>query len=570
MMAQDFGRWNLSSSPGLSSPPSPHSPTYANTASNSRNTPILPSQHADVDVKGGGEKSTESALAKNTPPVKKPRKKREPKIKNDHSKSSTATATDGKDAAVKVRKPRGPSGTSSSTVGRRKKVIESNEIKLAPAQLPSRPTKITETTRSSLPSSDVIGLANSPSHENGKNEAIAKSTELVQPVSSRISIPRSSSGQNYDPIRSATIEPRTRSPPISYTMPVRSSTPPPPPPKYASASTSPSITSLIEHQSSNQNNSFPQPPKRISDIHAPSSPTAKKPRLSPPAIIYVQPLQSSSVAVDHYSANSQVYSHNAVTAVDIEIDPPHEASSKPSTLLKRSTTSTNSSTSHSPKPSRQKETPAVLSSGNGLLSNAMFGGAFETTSTEKIAPTVVLDVPLEGGINKYVNFARMAEEQYGFNALYPRLAAQRDRLARVAAVGAALENAHKIAGNSGSGMSGDEMSVDLSENDGGGEDSNMEMGGTGLNDADMTSRGRSGGEGSEGGIAKKVPKKRMMKEDQYDKDDPFVDDTELAWEEQAAASKDGFFVYSGPLVPEGEKPVIERYAILCHMGSELD
>lgn len=43
-------------------------------------------------------------------------------------------------------------------------------------------------------------------------------------------------------------------------------------------------------------------------------------------------------------------------------------------------------------------------------------------------------------------------------------------------------------------------------------------------------------------------------EDEYDKDDDFVDDSELLWEEQAAASRDGFFVYSGPLIPEVEKP----------------
>ena len=185
----------------------------------------------------------------------------------------------------------------------------------------------------------------------------------------------------------------------------------------------------------------------------------------------------------------------------------------------------------------------------------MFGGAYDSTVPEKTAPTVILHVSLEGGNNKYVNFARMAEEQYGFNALHPRLAAHREKLARVAAGGAAFETAHKGIGNSGSGISGDEMSVDLSENDGAGEDSNIELGANGPNDL-----GRSGGEGSEGTVGKKVPRKRMMKEDQYDKDDPFVDDTELAWEEQAAASKDGFFVFSGPLVPEGEKANIERYA----------
>lgn len=142
----------------------------------------------------------------------------------------------------------------------------------------------------------------------------------------------------------------------------------------------------------------------------------------------------------------------------------------------------------------------------------------------------------------------MAEERYGFNALHPRLAAQRERLARVAAAGAALENANKSGGNSGS---GDEMSVDLS--DGEADNSNVEMGG--VNDGERIQR--SGEETGEGGVVKK-PRKRTMKEDMYDKEDDFIDDTEMIWEEQAAASKDGFFVYSGPLVPPGQEPQVER------------
>lgn len=145
----------------------------------------------------------------------------------------------------------------------------------------------------------------------------------------------------------------------------------------------------------------------------------------------------------------------------------------------------------------------------------------------------------------------MAEDRYGFNALHPRLAAQRERLARVAAAGALLEKSSSNGGASG--MSADEMSVELSDNDGdNGADSNVEMGGMGLVEmkAGVVLNSKEG---------LKPVRKRRMKEDQYDKDDPFVDDSELAWEEQAAASKDGFFVYSGPLVPEGEKPVVERY-----------
>lgn len=145
---------------------------------------------------------------------------------------------------------------------------------------------------------------------------------------------------------------------------------------------------------------------------------------------------------------------------------------------------------------------------------------------------------MNGETNKYINFTRLAEERYGWEALHPRLAAQRERLARVAAAGAALEK------NSAHRESGDEMSLDISEGEGDG--SNVEMGGM--------SDGRTGTDGG-----KKPTKKRKMKEDEYDKDDGFVDDSELLWEEQAAASKDGFFVYSGPLVPEGEKPAFERF-----------
>jgi len=171
---------------------------------------------------------------------------------------------------------------------------------------------------------------------------------------------------------------------------------------------------------------------------------------------------------------------------------------------------------------------------------------------EKQAPTIILHVPLNGEINKYVNFAHMAEERYGFNALHPRLAAQRERLARVAAAGALLEKAS----NGGvSGVSADEMSLEMSEGEGDNAvDSNVEMGGMEAPEKKVD-RDPNSKEGL------KPVKKRKMREDQYDKEDPFVDDSELAWEEQAAASKDGFFVYSGPLVPEGEKPVVERYVI---------
>ena len=158
--------------------------------------------------------------------------------------------------------------------------------------------------------------------------------------------------------------------------------------------------------------------------------------------------------------------------------------------------------------------------------------------TEASGTNIVLRIALNGETNKYVNFMRIAEDRYGWDALHPRAAAQRDRRARIAAATSALAQA-------GSGRdSGDEMSDDVSEGDNSGA-------------AGLTS----------GADAKPVKKKRNFKEDEYDKEDDFVDDSELLWEEQAAASRDGFFVYSGPLVPEAPKPLV--YVIFIAFNRHL-
>ena len=144
----------------------------------------------------------------------------------------------------------------------------------------------------------------------------------------------------------------------------------------------------------------------------------------------------------------------------------------------------------------------------------------------------------------------MAEDKYGFAALYPRQAAQRERLARVALAGAALErsaSASKHGGTSAGESGDDDGSVDIdrdSDNDG-----DINMGGINGGNEPVNS-------GTDGVEPKR---KRRKKVEEYDQEDPFIDDSEQLWEAQAAASKDGFFVYCGPLVPEGEKPTVERY-----------
>ncbi|KAN0071917.1 hypothetical protein V8E54_009646 [Elaphomyces granulatus] len=206
----------------------------------------------------------------------------------------------------------------------------------------------------------------------------------------------------------------------------------------------------------------------------------------------------------------------------------------------------------SPKPSRAaKEPPPPLPQGSGLISGALFG-VDDSSTTSKSAPNIILHVPLHGANNKVVNFARMAEEKYGFAALHPRLAAQRERLARVAAASAALEKSENGTKGVSAGDSAEEdLSVDVDRDSDG--DGDVSMSGTGL----ATGANSAGNDVAPTADGKKK-RARKKKIEEYDREDPFVDDSEMAWQEHAAASKDGFFVYSGPLVPDGDKVQVER------------
>lgn len=208
-----------------------------------------------------------------------------------------------------------------------------------------------------------------------------------------------------------------------------------------------------------------------------------------------------------------------------------------------------SSKASSPKPARAAKEAPQLPQGSGLIQNALFGvGGDDAKSADtRSTPNIVVHIPLNKG-NHIVNFAQLAEEQYGFAALHPRLAAHKERLARVAAAGAALEKNDKALKGISAGESADE---DLSlDND---RDSDV--------DGDITMGGAGNGANGAPSEASEGKKKRRKKVEEYDRDDPFVDDTELAWQEQAAASKDGFFVFSGPLVSEGEKVQVERFVL---------
>jgi hypothetical protein len=456
------------------------------------------------------------------------------KPRNAANADSSATNTDAP-KPKRVRKPRDPNAPPLKPRKKKEPAEPANPPDIKVVAGPSRQQpKITEAVRPDPNFNVPADATNRPPSQNGKTEDIPKSIHsffgAARPPPPQQQVqqqqPVRTSGQNYDPIRS-NYDP-VRETVVNHNSYNNSQGSPNHPPSMNRASASPSISSLVDPPNqaltspSIATQSFFNQQQRLyrdeGHTSVPPSPTVN--RLAPSVVIEssIGPKPPTPAALPPKKQ-----------------EPVIAAAPGPSTISKmKSNGNTAVSTpGGSPKPPKLKEAKDVYPTPPPLPGQGLMGGG-PSDGTEFRAPTVILKIPMNGEINKYINFTRLAEEQYGWDALHPRLAAQRDRLARVAAAGAALER------NGSSRDSGDEMSLDSEA-----EGSNVEMGGM--------SDGRTGTDGG----AKRVPKKRKMKEDEYDKDDGFVDDSELLWEEQAAAANDGFFVYSGPLVPEGEKPALD-------------
>jgi hypothetical protein len=336
-------------------------------------------------------------------------------------------------------------------------------------------------------------------------------TMQVSPQNARISSPNSRPSGIYAPP-----PPGTPSRPATSGQmfdPIRGSTiekPPPSPTPFLQnrASASPSIKSLID----------------------PPPPTSQPTRL---------PTTSTNVHKPSPSRNPQ----------------PNSTPSAPKPFddekLNRKLDSGPSSTNPTPPPKQRNKEPAPppppLPKGSGLLSGTPFGisaaGANGATGTAPERGTNIwISFALKGKENVTINFSHEVETKYGLGALNPRLAARRERQRQMALAGAELERQQRGGGGSTAGE--DDMSVDMSEGEGG-------------SDTDVVMK--------DAAEASKEPetKKRKRKAEDYDRNDDFIDDAELLLEEQALMSKDGFFVYSGPLIEEGEKPAVERCVSPC-------
>lgn len=429
------------------------------------------------------------------PKEKKPRKPREPKDK-------TAPAPGDK-----------------PTTSRKKVKTEEKPAQDVPTQ-PRQPT-ITEMVASfTQPSQPAAITIPTPPQQLPSNSMFRPS---VTSLTSNSPTPRPySSGQNYDPIRGSTVEPQQPRSANASNGPASAQASP-----HANrASASPAIASLID------------PPTAIKA-------TAPPPSYSPQTSLgqpFFVPSQHSPPPVKPTSAFAQPpqpqpsppvkQPASVTTGMDGAMDVDATCEIPKPQIPEIKAPSKSSSSAPTPKAARPTP-PPPKGTGSGLLSSSdLFGGPSASEVPERKGPNIVLHIPLNPRGENNINLAQEIVKKYGRDAINPRAAAHREQLLRIQAEQNRLND------------SNDDMSVDLlSEMDG---DSNVEMGG-------MEDEKSNTGLETDG----KPVRKRRRKVEEYDKEDDFIDDTELAWQEQAAVAKDGFFVYSGPLVPPGQEAQVE-------------
>lgn len=188
------------------------------------------------------------------------------------------------------------------------------------------------------------------------------------------------------------------------------------------------------------------------------------------------------------------------------------------------------------------------------------GMALPPSDSDHQGINIWLTFPLKGQNNVTLNFAREVEKKYGLGALNPRAAAHNLRRKAIWKMGEELERQERARKNGGGDddSADDIQSVDLNSDDDRGSDADPM-------DLDLDPRRRAGSPThSSEELAKleemnldpekwkfakngRLVRRRKRKQEEYDRNDDFVDDTEMAWDEQARMAQDGFFVYSGPL-----------------------
>lgn len=165
------------------------------------------------------------------------------------------------------------------------------------------------------------------------------------------------------------------------------------------------------------------------------------------------------------------------------------------------------------------------SSGPTSVPSASIMEAEKLDEKDQPLPIIALNIPLldpkdpkPGQSEVVVNVLKLAEDKYGWNAIHP---------------------------NSKSAI---ELMNDMLDDDDEGDDDEEE-------DLQIVDDKGNPVKGAKPKEDEEVAKKKKItamnrKIGKYDYKDPFIDDEELQWEEEIATTKEGFFVYWGPLVED--------------------
>lgn len=152
-------------------------------------------------------------------------------------------------------------------------------------------------------------------------------------------------------------------------------------------------------------------------------------------------------------------------------------------------------------------------------------------------PVILIDVPLYSvESNSYMdengqvvfNFCKLVHDKFGQSSKAKR----------------------NLASELQGGEEEDEDAIEVEDDDGVEEDDDDEM--------DLDDKAPPSAASVASPKKKSHPMKGRSLIGKYDIEDPFIDDSELLWEEQRVATKDGFFVYFGPLIEKGQYASFER------------
>ncbi|CAK7892810.1 hypothetical protein CAAN1_08S04236 [[Candida] anglica] len=150
------------------------------------------------------------------------------------------------------------------------------------------------------------------------------------------------------------------------------------------------------------------------------------------------------------------------------------------------------------------------------------------------APIIALNIPLldpknpkPGQAQVVVNVLKLAEEKYGWAVMHPNAKSAIDLMDDI--------------------MDDDEDAAD--------EDDDEEKAAPTLNE-EVSKKDTP--ELTEEQLVRQHEVKMNRKVGKYDYEDPFIDDVELQWEEEITSTKDGFFVYWGPLVEDRNAPTAKK------------